>query len=146
MISAKVEVSNLETKLSTCGKAIEDQSNKFTNASKKLHDGAEKVKSCGQALDDTSEKLLKVSGALLTAGFTIGTMNSQFETGLAKINTLANKSGDELDKFGQKIIQSSNDTGIAVGDYTDAVYNAISAGIDYSESTEFIEKAKLLVA
>ena len=141
MSTAKVEVSNLETKLSTCGKAIEDQSNKFKTASEKLHNGAEKVKKCGEVLDDTSEKLLKVSGALLTAGFTIGTMNSDFETGLAKINTLANKSGDEIDKFGKKIIESSNNTGIAVGDYTDAIYDAISAGIDYSESTEFIEKA-----
>ena len=46
-----------------------------------------------------------------------------------------------MEQFGKKIIDSSNDTGIAVGDYTDAVYNAISAGIDYSESTKFIEKA-----
>ena len=141
MSTAQVEVSNLEVKLKSCSDAIEDNANKFKNASEKLHKGAESVRKCGEFIDDTSEKLLTASTAILTAGFTIGSMSNDFEVGLAKINTLANKSADEIEQFGKKVIDSSNDTGIAVGDYTDAIYNAISAGIDYSKSTEFIEKA-----
>ena len=43
--------------------------------------------------------------------------------------------------YGEQVLQLSDDTGTATGEMTEAIYQAISAGIDYSSSMSFITDA-----
>lgn len=138
MSNAQTEVSKLEAELSQCNEEIQNQANGFIQASEKLEATSEKFKGFGGKVDEVSTKLLGISTAVLGAVSTLGMMNASFETGLAKVNTLVNDSGSGLEKYKQNVLDLSNDTGMAIGDLTDALYDAISAGVDYGNSVEFI--------
>lgn len=140
MSNAQTEVSKLEAELSNCNEEIQTQSNTFIQASEKLEATSEKFKSFGGKVDEVSTKILGISTAVLGAVSTLGMMNASFETGIAKVNTLVSDSGDSLNRYKENVLELSNDTGMAVGDLTDALYNAISAGVDYGNSVEFINE------
>lgn len=137
---AKTQVSQLEKELSDCSQAIQEQSNQFTQASKTLHEKAEKYKTLGGTIDNISGKILTFSTVILGAIGSLGTMSFELESGIAKINTLVDDSGASLERYTQQVIDLSNRTGVAIGDLTNSLYDAISAGVEYGDSIEFIDQ------
>ena len=140
MSNAQTEVSKLEAELARCNDEIQTQSNTFIEASEKLGTASEKFKSFGGKVDEVSSNILGMSTAVLGAVTSLGMMSAGFETGIAKVNTLVSDSGDSLERYKKNVIELSNDTGIAVGDLTNSLYDAISAGVDYAESVDFINE------
>ena len=51
-------------------------------------------------------------------------------------------SAEGLESYGDAVLQLSRDTGKSTGELTDALYDAISAGVDYSESIEYMNQVK----
>ncbi len=67
-----------------------------------------------------------------------------FEDSFAKVSTLLDESRTDYDKYKEAIIEGSNETGIAAGDFAEAVYSAMSAGVDQADAVAFVtEQAKL---
>lgn len=71
---------------------------------------------------------------------------AEYQTNFAKTTTLLTGNQEELDAYSQSILQLSNDTGIAAGELTDTVYNAISAGVSQTDAVEFANKAAQLAS
>ena len=135
---AQTQVSNLEVELKNCSDAIEEQSDKFVQASEKFTEVGSSFEKVGGSISDVGDEAQKAGALLLTASAALAKMASGFESGLAKVNTLVNDSSEGMKAYGQEVMDLSNNTGVAVTDLTDALYDAISAGVDYSKSTEFI--------
>ena len=62
------------------------------------------------------------------------------ETAFAKVNTLLTKGTDTTAYF-DSIRQASAQTGVAVADYAEAVYQAISASVDQAQAVNFTTQA-----
>ena len=71
---------------------------------------------------------------------------SEYQTNFAKTTTLLTGNQEELDAYSKSILQLSNDTGIAAGELTDTVYNAISAGVSQEDAVSFANKAAQLAS
>lgn len=135
----KQEQLKLEQQLEQTNKAIEEHGNKFIKASEKFVTAGQALESAGGSIKDCGEEAQKAGALILTASAGLATMSASFETGLAKVNTLVNDSNEGIKTYKESVMDLSNNTGVAVTDLTDALYDAISAGVEYSESTKFIE-------
>lgn len=142
--NAETEVSNLEVSLRECNEEILRQSNNFLKASEDLQKTSDKMKKIGGSIDDVSTKVLGMSTAVLTGVASLGKMYMDTEEGFQKVNTLANLSDAEFTKYKESAIQSSNELGVSLNDYNEAIYNAMSSGIDFASSQEFVNDANKL--
>jgi TP901 family phage tail tape measure protein len=69
---------------------------------------------------------------------------ANFETALAKVSTIADTESVSLSTIRSAIMELSSETGKSVTDLSDAVYNAISAGVDTANAVEFVATANKL--
>ena len=115
--------------------------------------------SLAKTIEGVAGKLkgLAVGGAVVagTAAATKAVMNfaaesvkaaAAYESAFAKASTLMTGSKEELKAISDDILKVSNETGVAAEDLTDAVYSALSAGIDQADAVEFVGKSSKLAA
>lgn len=82
-------------------------------------------------------------GGLAIAIKSAGEFNEQF----AEISTLVQATAEDLESFRGNIIQYAASSTQSIDNITAAIYTAISAGIDYADSIDFVtESEKLAVA
>ena len=142
--NAETEVSNLEVSLRECNEEILRQSNNFLKASEDLQKTSDKMKKIGGSIDEVSSKVLGMSTAVLTGVGTLGKMFMDTEEGFQKVNTLANLSDTEFTKYKDSAVQNSNELGVSLNDYNEAIYTAMSSGIDFANSQQFVNDANKL--
>ena len=103
----------------------------------------------GSAMETVGSTLTKtVTVPLVGAGAGAVKLASDYESGLAKVTSIVNatgqNTGDTMNKMRQDILNLSNQTGMATDDITDATYQAISASIPAGEAVEFVADAAKL--
>lgn len=122
-------------------------SEKFQGWSDSLHNFSEKTKVIGDALSGIGSAGLKIFTPLDTALVGCAKSFMGFEQGVSKVNSIAKVSNADIKNYSDGILKLSNNSGTAVNELTEATYQAISAGVDYKDSTKFVEDAnKLAVA
>ncbi len=131
---------DLEGQLKATNKALEEQSNKFILASKRFSEWGKNLEKIGGSLKNLGEDVQKAGAIIVTASAGLATLAMSAESGFAKVNTLAKDSGESLKNFKKDVYDLSDNTGQSVEDLTDALYNAVSAGVDYSQSVEFMDQ------
>lgn len=96
---------------------------------------------------------LSRTGAALTKGLTVPLagaaiattkMAVDFESSFAKVSTLLDDTVVDFDNYKDSLIAGSNETKVAVDEYSEAVYQAISAGVDQTKAVEFTTDAMKL--
>ena len=132
---AQTQLTYLEGDLQNCTKAIEEQSNKFRAASESLQQSGEKLKSIGENISGVGDKITKLSLPLAGATIALGTFAMNFETAIARINTLLDDDTN-LDSYKEKIIEISNETGLSLDVVSAGMYQVISALGDGGKETE----------
>lgn len=148
-MAAGIELAPLITKL----KVDTDQFKKDMADAAKLGKGeAEKVEKSMDGLMKTGEKLGK-AGDMLTKRVTlpvvgIGVATSKmavdFESSFAKVSTLLDEGVVNFDEYKEELIKGSNETKTAVDEYSESVYQAISAGVDQTKAVGFTTDAMKL--
>lgn len=92
---------------------------------------------------------LSKTGAALTKGLTVPLagaaiattkMAVDFESSFAKVSTLLDDTVVDFDNYKESLIAGSNETKVAVDEYSEAVYQAISAGVDQTKAVSFRSK------
>lgn len=131
---------DLENELKNVNKALEEQSNKFVQASKKFSELGTGLEKMGGSLKKLGSEVQQAGALIVGAAGTLATFAAGAEMGFAKVNTLAKDSGESLKKYKEDVYNLSNETGQSLDELTDGLYNAISAGVDYSDSVEFMNK------
>ena len=128
------EIASTELQLKNLEKAAQNSG----SALLKISDAADKVASGANKVADKTKKLSAVAGGAIvaTAGLSIA-----FEDNFAKVKTLLDKSKTDMDAYKQSIIDASNESGVAVDEYSESVYSSISASIDQADAVEFTKNA-----
>lgn len=121
------ELKKLEKEAGTSNVAI----SKIGETSEKISSKTELVANATKGLSTAAEGVLAVAGGL----------SIEFEDSFAKVKTLLNTGETDMDAYKESIIKASNETGVAVGEYADAVYSAISASVDQKDAVAFTEDA-----
>lgn len=103
----------------------------------------------GSAMETVGSTLTKtVTVPLIGAGAASVKLASDYESGLAKVTSIVNatgqNTGDTMDKMRKDILDLSNTTGMATGDITDATYQAISASVPAADAVQFVADAAKL--
>lgn len=79
--------------------------------------------------------------ALGTAAYKMATDAAETQTAFAKVNTLLSGTQDEANAIFQSIKDASVKTGVAVTDFSESVYGAISASVDQAKAVDFVTSA-----
>ncbi|WP_282806500.1 phage tail tape measure protein [Clostridium tetani] len=107
-----------------------------------------RIKSLGGALTSVGGTLTKtVTLPIVGIGTACTKMASDFETSMAKIDTIAGASKKELADMRKEILKASSEYGMAAKDFAQATYDSISSGIDKADAVAFTkDSAKLAKA
>lgn len=117
--------------------------------------GASEADKISKQMSKTAKvgETLSRTGAALTKGLTVPLagaaiattkMAVDFESSFAKVSTLLDDTVVDFDNYKDSLIAGSNETKVAVDEYSEAVYQAISAGVDQTKAVEFTTDAMKL--
>lgn len=140
-------------------KALDDANDKAADATEKLGNAA------GKASDEAEKGAKKgigaaeqLSSALAAAGITklvsefteslyeASEAAAEFETATMKIATIADTTQVSLSTIKTDLVSLSRETGIAVGELSEATYSALSASVETASAVEFTGTATKLAA
>ena len=126
----------------------DELSGKVLGIEKSIDNLDKSVSKITDPLAAAGESVLKFSAAL--SALVVGGMAYAIKTAgefggqFAEITTLFDATGENVDKFRNDILNYSTDSVKSIEDINKATYAAISAGIDYKDSLEFLSVAEKL--
>lgn len=105
----------------------------------------QKIKQTGDGIAKFGTTLTKtVTVPLAAAGAAAVKLATDFETSLAKLDSIADSSSKSMDTLKSEILALSNSSGIAASELAEQAYQAISAGQDTADSVRFVESSAKL--
>jgi TP901 family phage tail tape measure protein len=131
--------------LKTMGKNASDSESKFDSLKK----SAKSLASNGLDVAKASAKGLvtiftAAAGTISAAGAAIINYGSEFEESMAKVQTLADTNEVSLQDLSSGILDLSTNTGIASTTLSEAMYSALSAGVDTADTLDYLNLASKL--
>lgn len=144
-----IELAPLITKLKVDTAQFKRDMAKASELGKRESDRVEKnlagLTKVGQNLSRVGAALTKsVTLPLVGVGVATAKMAVDFESSFAKVSTLLDDGVVDFAQYKKALIDGSNETKIAVGEYSESVYQAISAGVDQRKAVEFTTEAMKL--
>ena len=149
MKTLEVEMGNTRSEIERTNTSLSNFSqmqlaNKFKEIGDNVSNMGTKITEAGQKISDFGGKVLSWVAPLDTALVTCSKSFMTFEEGVAKVNSIAQVGAAEISNYSDAILELSNNSGTNVNDLTEATYQAVSAGVKFSESTKFVEEANKL--
>lgn len=161
--SAK-KTAQAEERLCTSANMIAAAEKSAANALDKSEKEAREYSEAVTEAAEESEKLSKkgagavndLRDVLVNAGIVVGLkkigdaflecsqMAAAFESGIAKVSTIADTSSVSLSTIEADIMSLSRKTGQSAGDITEAAYQAMSASVDTASAVQFVDEANKL--
>lgn len=127
----------------------DDQLSKTVNSVTGKFSGLENLaNTIAGPLANAADKVMMMDTAL--AALAIGGLAlaikkaGEFSGKFGEVTTLIQDTGEPIDAFRRQILDYSTDSVKSVGDINQALYNAISAGVDYKDSVDFVSAAEKL--
>ncbi len=112
---------------------------------KKISKELSNVTKVGEGLSKAGSSLTKfVSVPLAGVGIAAGKMAIDFESSFAKVSTLLDSNVVDFDVYKKDLLKASNDSKVAVDEFSEAVYGSISAGVDQTKAIGFTTNAMKL--
>lgn len=137
-IAFQTELSKTEKSLESLKKASVELANQgFTQLGNTLE-------SVGKKAENVGNKLAPLSATVGASGVAVLKMSTDFDNSLAKLETIADTSVVPMEELKKQIIELSNESGIAVSEVTQNVYDAISAGQNTADAVNFVRNATML--
>ena len=104
--------------------------------------GAQKLKdAAGTVISGTGAALSAVSAGLLAIGKSAAEVGTVYEDSMNKVATIADTSVKSIAEISAEVKKLSVDTGTSAAALNDAVYQAISAGVDTAHAVDFVATA-----
>lgn len=126
----KREIIDTEEKLN----GLENAAKKSNATMAQIGATADKIAQGAQKVSDATRAMSVAAAGVLTAS---AALSVQFEDSFAKVSTLLDEGQTDFAAYKQAIIAGSNETGIAVNEYAEAVYSSISASVDQADAVQF---------
>ncbi len=138
MVDIKADIKGFKDDMSKASKTGVTEARKI---SKELSN----VTKVGEGLSKAGSSLTKfVSVPLAGVGIAAGKMAVDFESSFAKVSTLLDSNVVDFDVYKKSLLKASNDSKVAVDEFSEAVYGSISAGVDQTKAIEFTTNAMKL--
>ena len=138
MMDIKVDIANFKSDM---GKIKTEAIARANEVSKQM----EKTIKVGNQMSNVGGKLTKaVTLPLAGAGVAATKMAVDYESSFAKVSTLLDKNVVDYGKYKNDILDASSKSKIAVGEFSEAVYGSISAGVDQTKAIKFTTDAMKL--
>ena len=115
-----------------------DKISMMTSDMKRVGDSFKRV---GGNIQNVGMKLTPVSMAAQGAIGASIKMASDFDNGMAKVNTIAGLSGSKLSGLSKDLLQVSSDTGQSASDIAEAAYQSLSASVPTNQVAKFTKTA-----
>lgn len=146
MTGAGIELAPLITKMKVDINGFKSDMEKVKTEAlaqaKRIQTSMDKTVKVGQSMSKVGSTLTKtLTVPIAGAGVAITKMAMDYETSFAKVSTLLDKNVVDYDKYKNDILDASSDTKTAVDEYSDAVYQSISAGVDQRKAIGFTTEA-----
>lgn len=139
--SLKKEIKDLSSTLEDNKEELEELEKQ---SGKTGQTGADAMNTLSSAL--TAAGITKILSEMTVAFMECSEAAAEFETATMKISTVADTTSTSLSTISADITALSRETGISVGELSEATYSAISASVDTAKSVEFTATATKLAA
>lgn len=97
------------------------------------------LKRAGRQITSTGQSLTKnLTIPLLAVAATSIKFASDFDDGMAKVNTIADTAAKSIGTLGKEVMSTSDDTGKAADELSESLYQAISAGADTAGAMDLV--------
>lgn len=127
--------------------AVDNTGSALTAISGHISSFAGGVKDATQPLADLTDKVLKVDAAIAALGVTMiaWAVNSagKFSDQTNEIYTLFEATAPKFDDFKDSVKDYASQSSASIDEINAALYQAVSAGVAYGDSVEFVRKAEL---
>lgn len=141
-VGTAVAYLDLDASKFTAGLKAAQQS--LQGVSKDTNTFSAKMTSLGSGMKQTGASLSLISIPLLGLGGTITKFAMDSEEGFKKVNSILQLSEEEFNSYSKELKNGANEIKKTYNEYTEAAYQAISAGVKQNEVTGFlIESNKL---
>lgn len=139
------KITEFQTKLNNTQASINRMSAELAQAQSKtaqwgqhLQETGTKLQNAGNLLNGWGNTLsMAVTAPLAAAGTASVKMATDAETSFAKVSTIADETVLSYDRMKSGVTSASNETGIAITDFNEALYQSISAGVESGEAIGF---------
>ena len=138
MAEIKVDIASFKSDMS---KIKAEAISRANEVSKQM----ERTIKVGNQMSNVGGKLTKsLTLPLAGAGVAAAKMAVDYESSFAKVSTLLDKNVVDYDKYKNDILDASSKSKVAVGEFSEAVYGSISAGVDQTKAIKFTTDAMKL--
>ncbi|UYG08385.1 phage tail tape measure protein [Halomonas sp. M4R1S46] len=141
-------MADLEKTVAIIFEGVDRMGDGVNSATRKIDGLAGSVQSATQPLADATIGLAKFEGALIAGGaaataFAVK-LAGDFDTQFREIATLIGQPSEALGDFREELLAYGRESSQSLDQVNSAVYSAISAGIDYTDSLEAVRQAEQL--
>lgn len=111
---------------------------RFATLGTSLQKTGQKLKTVGSGMSSVGGKLsMAVTAPLAAAGTASIKMATDAETSYSKVKTIADSTVLSYDKLKTGVTSASNETGVAITDFNEALYSSMSAGVETGKAIGF---------
>lgn len=137
LADARTELNSLNNELS--------ENSKLKAFASDLSDAGDKMITVGNKISSVGETMTKtVTLPIVAAGTAAATMAMDFETAMAKVETIADTGEEPIGDLRNAIMELSEQTGVSASEIAESVYSAISAGQSTGDAVNFVTNATML--
>lgn len=141
-------MADLEKSVAIIFEGVDKMGSGVDSATKRIDGIAGSVEKATQPLADLTLGVAKFEAALLGAGVAVTALAvklaGDFDSQFREISTLIDEPTDSLAGFRQEILDYAGQSTQALSTVSSAIYNAISAGVDYTDSLDAVRLAERL--
>ncbi|MFW6344719.1 MAG: phage tail tape measure protein, partial [Halomonas sp.] len=141
-------MADLEKSVAIIFEGVDQMGAGVDSATKKLDSIAGSVESATQPMADLTLGVLKFEGALLAAGSAVTAFSiklaGDFDSQFREIATLIDAPSESLEGFRSQLRDYGSDSTQTLEQVNSAVYSAISAGVEYTDSLDAVRQAEQL--
>jgi TP901 family phage tail tape measure protein len=139
--TTKTAMKSMGDSIKKVGSDADKHKTKLAEMSKAYTRMAKDIKKSGQSIQEFCEKASLITVPLTAAAVAGIKLHADFEDGVAKISTLVDTDVISMQQLSNGIREVSDKTGASVAELSEAEYQAISAGVDATKVTQFLEVA-----
>lgn len=137
-IEFKARLNNTEASITTLSRELAKAKNAAVIMGDAMQGAGAKLQGVGGALSNAGSALsMAITAPVLAAGTASVKMAMDAETSFAKVGTIADDTVLSYDKMKAGVTAASNESGVAITDFNEALYSSISAGVDSGNAINF---------
>lgn len=141
-------MADLEKSVAIIFEGVDQMGAGVDSATKRLDSIVGSAQGVVDPIANATAGILKFEAAILAGGVAVTglavKMAGEFDTQFREISTLIEAPADSLDTFREAVLAYGSESTNSISDVNSAVYSAISAGVDYTDSLKAVSTAEQL--